>query len=356
MKALLHMSYNVSSPTFSPNGLYVAFLKVDSGTSELWLVRVDGRQATQVSAEGEKASLPAFSPSGRFIAYVAMSQSHSRLMVMDLVGGKTFQVSGSTDVGSFGWSPDSTLMVFDDIATGELFVHDVRSELTEKVPVDGRCAFPIFGRNDSQIIFSKLDNNRYGIWSVNLDSGAKKRISIDTGNQIWPQMDPQRNSVLYIVFDVTGTHFYVSDADGEWSRQIFQSPATFILSTGGQYTPPYVEPAIDATSLPKWSPDGRSLLFVVNDSINTTNLYIAILNVTVRNEFLQGDPFNPVEYQIDLYAPFDKAQGRMMEPSWSPDGRGLVACAMADSRRTLVLLQIEPGSVKPPIGYSSPNP
>ena len=95
-------------------------------------------------------------------------------------------------------------------------------------------------------------------------------------------------------------------------------------------------------------------MFVVNDPINTTNLYIAILNVTVRNEFLQGDPFNPVEYQIDLYAPFDKAQGRMMEPSWSPDGKSIALSVNYGTTNELVLLQIEPSRVKPIVGYGSP--
>lgn len=107
------------SPSWSPDGLRVAFTREDdpaTGASSIWVVGADGTGAARLpgSAAGWAGSMmPLWSPDGSRIAFSGGPQFSSQIYVMGRDGSGLVAVTagGESKVAS-GWSPDGQYIVF----------------------------------------------------------------------------------------------------------------------------------------------------------------------------------------------------------------------------------------------------
>jgi dipeptidyl aminopeptidase/acylaminoacyl peptidase len=125
----------VGNPQFSPDGQWVVYTvstidaERDKEQSDLFMVRYDGSQQVQLTRTKDSESSPSFSPDGRYIAFIAARSSdddqddgedddkQSQVYLLDRSGGEAMaatEVAG--DVQSYAWSPDGKRLA--------LIVHD----------------------------------------------------------------------------------------------------------------------------------------------------------------------------------------------------------------------------------------
>jgi Tol biopolymer transport system component len=62
---------------WSPDGSTIVFVSNQTGSDELWLMDAQGQNRRQLTYHGATASMPAFSPDGRWIAYTS-TKSHNQ--------------------------------------------------------------------------------------------------------------------------------------------------------------------------------------------------------------------------------------------------------------------------------------
>jgi len=114
-----------ATPTWSPDGRRLAYIRVDNGheTSELWLVRADGTALHGLSIV-HAATAPTWSPDGRWIAYVGDGG-----LSEVLADGSGKRLLLKRDVSSPAWSPDGTRIAFVEQRAGTVSttVLDLRS-------------------------------------------------------------------------------------------------------------------------------------------------------------------------------------------------------------------------------------
>jgi eukaryotic-like serine/threonine-protein kinase len=102
---------------YSPDGARIAFASTRSGQSNIWICSSDGsdlRQMTSLDHGGFTAGSPSWSPDGKWIAFDSRSpQSASSIFLQDMSGGKPKRLTGPgpSDIVP-SWSRDSHWVYF----------------------------------------------------------------------------------------------------------------------------------------------------------------------------------------------------------------------------------------------------
>jgi Tol biopolymer transport system component/tRNA A-37 threonylcarbamoyl transferase component Bud32 len=191
-------------PSLSPDGKSVAYASRARGTSDIYVLRVGGRNPVLVAGDAEIAeSGPAFAPDGQTIAY-----HHSGGTGGIFVSGATGESSRRlTDFGFHpAWSPDGKQIAFST------------EELTSP-----------YGRLSNSVL-----------WVVDLAGGAPRKIQDADAAQ--PAWSPSGARIA----------FWANHSGGQ--RDLFTIPAG-----GGARVAVLQDAAVDWS--PAWSPDGRYLYF-----------------------------------------------------------------------------------------------
>ncbi len=222
-----------TSPSISPDGSTIAYASRASGTWDIYVQRVGGRNATAIAADRERnETAPAFSPDGQSIAF-HVSDGDGGIFIAGATGESSRRL---TDFGFHpAWSPDSTRIAF---STEEIYEPASR-------------------------------NGQSAIWVVDVAGGAPRRLD-GTGDAAQPSWSPSGERLVYW-----------SNTGGQ--RDIFTVPVA-----GGPRTPVVEDAPLDWC--PVWSPDGRSVLFASNRGGSTNLWRIAIDEASGRT----GAPPEPV--------------------------------------------------------------
>lgn len=115
-------------PEFDPTGTYIWFNSVRTGTMQVWRMRTDGSEQTQMTFDTNLyAWFPHVSPDGKWVVYICyhkgdlepgqhLADKHVQLRLMPAQGGETrllmdlFGGQGTINVNS--WAPDSHRFAF----------------------------------------------------------------------------------------------------------------------------------------------------------------------------------------------------------------------------------------------------
>ena len=107
---------NVSDPQISPDGKWVAYVvgttdtKDDKATTHIWMVGIDGSNDRQITFSNESESSPRWSPDGRYLAFLSSRQGGkgSQLWLLDRQGGEAKRVTElKTGIRGYEWAPDA---------------------------------------------------------------------------------------------------------------------------------------------------------------------------------------------------------------------------------------------------------
>jgi len=262
-------------PAVSPDGSSIAYLasatqfKEMALNKEIWVARSDGEQAHKVMGGGDDVfGPPAWSPDGTHLAYMrgrfhsGMPWIRTQLEVLDLASGNSTVVVKTTGMGSaLAWAPDGRLIY----------------SLAEAVP----------NQNDSNL------------WALRVDGSGRpldSPVRLTHGTGLAAQISVTRDGKRIAFFrQAIEPDVYVADVEGNGSkvsplrRLTFDERADFpyawtpdskaviflsdrngafnVFRQGIQDSEPEVlTRARENLSVPRLSPDGNSLLYLITPS------------------------------------------------------------------------------------------
>ncbi|MGW8268358.1 MAG: LpqB family beta-propeller domain-containing protein, partial [Longimicrobiales bacterium] len=118
----LSMRYHaVAGTALSPDGSVVAYVlrepvmegEESDYRSQIWIVSSDGSDARQFTRGDRSATSPSFSPDGRFLAFTSGRSGSSQIWVMPMDGGEAKQSTNREGgIGTFEWAPDGSGFAF----------------------------------------------------------------------------------------------------------------------------------------------------------------------------------------------------------------------------------------------------
>ncbi len=248
--------HRVSDPQISPDGRWVAFvvstmdLEDDESESRIWMVPVEGDEAIPMTAKGSSASRPRWSPDGKYLSFLAArGDKKTQVWTLFRKGGDAVQLTEIVQgVRSYDWSPDGgrLLLTLKDPKPGEL--EDDSGEDKKRTPkpwVIDRLQF-------KQDYIGYLDRRRTHLYVFDVESKTTTQITSGDFDDSDPVWSPDGKSVAFVSNRTDepdhnyNTDIWVVAADnpdqGKTLLQVTKNPG--------------------ADSSPTWSPDGKSIAYI----------------------------------------------------------------------------------------------
>src|SRR6185503_5239614 len=157
---------SIGTVRVSPDGQKVAYTVSDAVmtpeksefVTQIWLANSDGSNPLQLTFADKSSDNPRWSPDGRLLAFTSGRSGKTNLYVLRVIGGEAEQITESkSGVANFAWSPKGDRIAF--------LMKDAESDDEEKNSK---------GKDDSRWVDENVKINRLYVVSLEKDAGGKR--------------------------------------------------------------------------------------------------------------------------------------------------------------------------------------
>lgn len=334
----------VADPQLTPDGQSVAYtvmtstLKDDKTEDRIWTVPVAGGAAIPMTAEETSSSHPRWSPDGKYLAFLsARREGKTQIWLLDRRGGEAERLTDTPqDVEDFSWAPDSRrlVLVLRDASPEEL---QAAKELkdqgdktgaakekkakTRKPWVIDRLQFKV-----DEVGF--LDRRRTHLYVFDLAAKTTTQVTSGDFDDAEPAWSPDGKQLAF------SSNRSTPDPDRTYNSDIWVVAADN-SDKGAHLTQVTTNPGSDQS--PAWSPDGKWIAYV-------TQLEPRLFDYATHH--LAIAPASGGEAKV-LTQAFDR---QVSVPRFSPDGKSIYFIADDDGTQNLCRIPVGGGEITRPIG------
>ena len=332
----------VTDPQISPEGKWVAYtvtttdLKEDKTRSRIWMIPTTGGEAIPLTSEGVSSSHPRWSPDGKYLAFLSVRESSggdtdsqdakTQVWILNRAGGEAQRLTSTIqDVDSFAWSPSGNrlVLVLQDPTPDEIAAAKEKDGKYKPKPrpwVIDRLQF-----KEDEIGY--LDRRRKHLYVFRLADGKMTQITSGDYDDADPAWSPDGRSIAF-------ASNRTAEPDNNFNATIWVVAADN-TEKGKTLTHVTTGPTTDGS--PAWSPDGKWIAF-------TTQLDPLLFQYATFH--LAIVPAAGGEPKV-LTRALDR---NVTVPRYSPDGRSIDFIADDDGTQKLMQIPAAGGEILRPIG------
>jgi dipeptidyl aminopeptidase/acylaminoacyl peptidase len=262
----LYRYRHVEDVHLSPDGrtIVLTLAAYDLGkakrTSHIWLMDADGGNARQFTFGDANDSSPIFSPDSKWIAFVRATGDEDEIYIIPVNGGGSRKLTNvSTGVSDPLWSPDGKSIAFSSDVYPECGADDACnkkiSDLWTKGPLHAHMATSLLYRHWTEW----KDGQRTHVLLADVPSGAVRDLT--PGDFDSPRY--QLGGALQYDFSPDSKELAV-DSDHGKNLESSTNSDLWIVSVSGSQPPRDVtasNPSFDGN--PKYSPDGKYIAYLM---------------------------------------------------------------------------------------------
>ena len=252
---LYHLK-DVRDPEISPDGGWVAYAVTtidsakDKSDNDIWMTSWDGATTLRVTSSPESESSPRWSPDGRYLAFLSGRQEGkgAQIWLLDRRGGEAQRVTQlKGGVSGFAWSPDSKRMVLVvDEETDSIARKDTAEHKTPKPIVIDRYNF-------KRDVAGYLDSKRSHLSLFDVETKKSETLTSGLDDDDSPSWSPDGRMIAFIRGPIAAPDTSRDDDVYVVEARAGSTPKRLTTFEGPD------------TGRPAWSPDGKWLAFLRGD-------------------------------------------------------------------------------------------
>ena len=223
----------LESPVISPDGRFVlyamsgAVVAENRRVTDLYVVAADGSKTWPLTSDGLPKSSPRWSPDSRFVSFLAEDAGkRAQVWAVTLAGGPRVQLTASTlGVRSYAWSPDASHLAY--LAAEPDSPEKIAHQKEWGIVISPEEVWPELG----------------SLWVSEITSDRPRRLSGAMPMPASPQWSPDGSRIALLAGQPQQLH--IADPAGGPPPQVVTAAAPGVHSFA-------------------WSPQGRSIAYVVS--------------------------------------------------------------------------------------------
>ena len=323
---------DVSGAQMSPDGKWVAYtvrtlnLHEDKSTRQIWMSPAAGGEAMPLTAKGENSSSPRWSPDGRYLAFLSARGEGAKTQVWQIYmgGGEAQQLTETIQgVESFEWAPSGSRMVLviQDASADEI---EAAQRAKEGKKPEKRAQRPwVIDRQQMKFdTVGYLDRRRTHLYVFDATTKAMTQATSGDFDDREPAWSPDGRFLAF-------TSNRTPDADANYNTDIWVVAADN-PDKGKSLTRVTTNPGTDHS--PAWSPDGKWIACVSQTDWKT--LDYATHHLVVAPAL--GGEARVLTQKLDR---------NIRRPRFSPDGQSILAIVEEDGVQPLSRISVATGEV-----------
>lgn len=285
---------SIGTARWSPDGSKLSLEGGPGGAQYIWVADSAGGNPKQLTTEGQEADAR-WSPDGTELAYVSRRTGTGDIWVVPAAGGTPRQLTRDIrDDNSPRWSPDGKWIAFFSQRgrQGDVWVvpsaGGAEVRVTDDAAEEGNIQW--VGKRMRLAYHTGITGD--ALWATTVTDGKERRLTPDSirVSNLFPS--PDGTEVVYEVLRGGGV------SDLQLMPVAGGPPRTLVAGTS-------------INTVPNWSPDGKSIVFVSNRSGNTDVWIVAASG---------GEP-----RQLTTFSSPEA------NPQWSPDGSTIYFTSTEDA-------------------------
>jgi dipeptidyl aminopeptidase/acylaminoacyl peptidase len=322
----LYRIHAVSEARISPDGEWVAYTvttphrEQDEEVSDLWMANWEGDVSLQLTRTPQSEHHPRWSPDGKQLAFLsdrANPDEGDQVWLLDMRGGEAQQITKVAEgVSDFAWSPDGKRMVL----IAEVATHKTPDDKPRPIVVDR-----LYFKED---VTGYLGDSRYHLFLLDLGNSSVEPLTQGDHDEVQPSWSPDGRQIAFVSkrgedrdrhenWDV----YTIEAIPGATPQQVTRNPGSDGDADGGWGSGP-----------PAWSPDGEQVAYLHGGA--QEDVWYGLLQVGTIG--LEGG---------DETLPTEALDRNTLSPRWSRDGRSLYFLLEDDRSVQLAQVSLQDGKV-----------